>query len=72
MHVGVQNVLDLVRGNKPRALTLDGQKSGSVRRTSKGVQIDLAEGAFADWVEAEAQDLITDLHTRWVQRSEDT
>ena len=56
---------------KPRALTLDGQKTGSIRRTAKGVQIDLAEGAFADWVEAEAQDLIADLHARWLQRSED-
>lgn len=54
-----------------RAITLAGQPAGTVRRTAKGVAIDLGEGAFADWIEAEAQDWITELHARWSKRTED-
>lgn len=53
------------------ALKLAGQRGGSVKRTAKGVSISLDSSAFADWVEAEAQDLIEELHARWLQRSED-
>ncbi len=56
---------------RPRPLTLGGKKGGSVKRTSKGLQIDLAEGGFADWVEAEAEALMAELHDRW-QRQTDT
>ena len=54
-----------------RALTVDGTRSGSVNRTAKGISISLNNSAFADWVEAEAQDLIEDLHQRWLQRRND-
>lgn len=53
-----------------QALTVAGRPAGTVRRTAKGVAIDLDEGAFADWVEARAQDLIDELHQRWSQRSD--
>lgn len=53
------------------ALKLGGRRGGSVKRTTKGLSIRLDSGAFADWVEAEAQDLIEELHARWMQRSED-
>jgi len=54
-----------------RPLTIGGTKGGSVKRTDKSVTITLDDGAFAHWVEAEAQDLIAELHARWLQRSED-
>lgn len=54
---------------KARALSLGGAKTGSVQRTQGGVRIDLNDGAFADWVETQAQDLITELHERWINQS---
>lgn len=54
-----------------RALSVAGQKGGSVKRTDTAVTITLDNSAFAHWVEAEAQDLIEELHARWLQRSED-
>jgi ParB family chromosome partitioning protein len=48
---------------------LGGTTSGSVRRTSNGVQIELNDGAFADWVETQAQDLVQELHDRWITQS---
>ncbi len=53
------------------ALVLNGQRGGMVKRTAKGLNISLQDGAFADWVEAEAQDLIEELHARWRQRAEE-
>lgn len=53
------------------SITVAGKRGGTVKRTSKGLSIELANGDFADWVEVEAQDLINDLHARWKQRSED-
>ena len=53
------------------ALNLAGQRGGSVKRTRKGVSISLENGAFADWIEAQAQDLVEELHARWLQRAED-
>jgi ParB family chromosome partitioning protein len=58
-------------GTKRRALTVAGTRSGSVNRTAKGISITLENSAFADWVEAEAQDLVEDLHQRWLQRRQD-
>ncbi len=56
---------------KPRVLTVDGARGGVVKRTSKGVAITLESGEFADWVEAEAEDLIQELHRRWKTRREE-
>jgi len=53
-----------------RSLTLAGTRSGTVNRTTKGISINLDNSAFADWVESEAQDLIEDLHQRWLQRQQ--
>lgn len=53
------------------ALKLGGRRGGSVKRTTKGLSISLEGGAFADWVEAEAQELIEELHARWLQQAED-
>ena len=54
-----------------RPLSVAGRQQGMVRRTDKTVTLALNNGPFADWVEEEAQDLITDLHARWLQRRED-
>lgn len=56
---------------KSRALTIAGRKGGQVKRTPKGLVISLESGAFADWVDQEAQQLINDLHGRWIRRTED-
>ena len=53
------------------ALKIDGHRGGKVKRTGKGVSIELPKGDFASWVEAEAQNLINDLHARWKQQAED-
>ena len=53
------------------ALRIDGRRGGTVKRTAKGVSIELSGGDFADWVETEAQDLIDELHARWQRRAED-
>ena len=48
-------------------LSLDGQKAGSIRRTAKGVRLDLTnvDDDFAAWLEDQAQDVLEDLHSRW-------
>lgn len=56
---------------KAKTLTIDGRRGGTVKRSPKGITISLDTGAFADWIESEAQDLIDDLHARWISRAED-
>jgi ParB family chromosome partitioning protein len=45
--------------------------AGKIVRSTKGVSLDLEKGPFADWIEAQSQDLIEELHARWLQRRED-
>ncbi len=52
-------------------LTVGGRKTGRLVRSAKGVSLDLEKGPFADWIEAQSQDLIEELHARWLQRRED-
>lgn len=54
-----------------RRLTIAGRPSGSVKRNAKGLTIALEDGAFADWIEREAQALIDELHARFQDRNED-
>ena len=49
-------------------LTVGGKAAGKIVRSPKGVSLDLKKGPFADWIEAQSQDLIEELHTRWLQR----
>ncbi len=56
---------------RSRTLNIDGRPTGTLRRTDKGLRIDLENGPFADWFETEAQQLVEDLHARWIKRSED-
>ncbi|WP_375280847.1 plasmid partitioning protein RepB [Pseudooctadecabacter sp.] len=41
---------------------------GTMKRTAKGLSIELEKGDFADWVEIQAIDFIKELHDRWQQR----
>lgn len=52
-------------------LTVNGKTAGKIVRSTKGVSLDLEKGPFADWIEAQSQDLIEELHARWLQRRED-
>lgn len=52
-------------------LTVNGKRAGKIVRSKKGVSLDLEKGPFADWVEVQSQDLIEELHERWLQRRED-
>lgn len=52
-------------------LKIGGKRGGTVKRTSKGLAIELAGGDFTDWIETEVHDVIEELHERWKQRSED-
>ena len=52
-------------------LKIGGKRGGTVKRTAKGLSIELTGGDFADWVETQVHDMIEDLHERWKQRSED-
>lgn len=54
-----------------KPLQVAGQKTGSIKRTDKGLIINLENGGFSDWVEANMPDLINDLHARWTARDED-
>lgn len=52
-------------------LTVDGRTAAKLVRSSRGVSLDLEKGPFADWIEAQGQPLIEELHARWLQRGED-
>lgn len=56
---------------KARALTLAGKPAGKVQRTAQGLRLDLATGepAFADWMAAEAETILEELHARWQARA---
>jgi ParB family chromosome partitioning protein len=54
-----------------RRLRLDGQQAGTIRRTPRGLRVDIDEGAFADWLDGQAESLLSDLYARWQKRAED-
>ncbi|NDW01121.1 plasmid partitioning protein RepB [Salipiger sp. PrR002] len=58
---------------KPRRQTLvaDGRKAGTLKRTAKGLNMELDDPRFADWIESEAQGVFEELHARWKNRAED-
>lgn len=59
------------RGQKPRAKTtallIDGMAVGAIKRSSRAVRLDLTDldDAFAEWLDARAQDVLEELHERW-------
>ncbi|SDF02241.1 plasmid partitioning protein RepB [Limimaricola pyoseonensis] len=52
-------------------LEIGGRKAGSLKRTARGVDLQLEDQGFADWLEAEAQSVIEELHARWTARAKD-
>ncbi len=57
----------------PKGLPImaQGRTLGQVTRTGRGLKLDLDDKRFADWLEAEAPDVIADLHARYLSRRED-
>jgi len=59
------------RGSKQRpkatALVIDGVPVGTIKKSARGVRLDLTDvdGAFAEWLESQAQDVLQELHARW-------
>ncbi|WP_353476624.1 plasmid partitioning protein RepB (plasmid) [Salipiger sp. H15] len=54
-----------------QSLVVEGRKAGTLKRTAKGLNMELVDPRFADWIEAEAQTVIEELHARWKARAED-
>lgn len=56
---------------KPRPLHIQGKPVGRLQRTAQGLKLDLApdDTGFADWLAAEAETILEDLHARWKARA---
>jgi len=58
-------------GKKPRskttALVIDGTPVGAIKLSSRAVRLDLTDvdDAFAEWLDARAQEVLEELHDRW-------
>ena len=58
-------------GKKPRskttALVIDGTPVGAIKRSGRVLRLDLTDvdDAFAEWLDARAQDVLEELHDRW-------
>jgi ParB family chromosome partitioning protein len=67
----LKKIADQGRGLKTRPKTtplmIDGVRAGTIRKSNRGVRLDLADvdDAFADWLDARAQDVLQELHARW-------
>jgi len=48
-----------------------GRPAGRLQRTAQGLRLDLTppEPGFADWLESEADSLLTEFYDRWKQQS---
>lgn len=54
-----------------RRLMVAGRPAGRLQRTAQGLRLDLTppEPGFADWLESEADSLLTEFYDRWKQQS---
>lgn len=58
-------------GKKPRSkatpLLIDGAPAGAIKRSARALRLDLTDvdDAFAQWLDAHAQDVLEELHDRW-------
>ena len=57
------------RASGTRALA--GTPGATLRRSAKGLSIDIKDGPFADWLETEAETALQELHARYQSRAED-
>ncbi|MGY6537018.1 MAG: plasmid partitioning protein RepB [Pararhodobacter sp.] len=54
-------------GSKTTALLIDGTPVGAMKRSGRALRLDLTDvdDAFAEWLDARAQDVLEELHNRW-------
>ncbi|GAA0305666.1 plasmid partitioning protein RepB [Rhodovulum strictum] len=52
---------------KTKALVIDGKTAGAIKKSSRALRLDLTDvdEAFAEWLDARAQDVLQELHDRW-------
>ena len=50
---------------KAKSVALDGKRMGKVARTKTALRIEIKQGDFANWLEANSETLLQDLHDRW-------
>lgn len=52
---------------KATALVINGLPAGTIKRSTKGLRLDLTDvdEAFANWLADQAQDVLQELHARW-------
>ncbi len=52
---------------KVLALLINGTPVGTMKKSARGVRLDLTnvDDSFADWLEGQAQDVLQELHARW-------
>ena len=53
--------------SKTTALVIDGTPVGAIKRSGRALRLDLTDvdDAFAEWLDARAQDVLEELHDRW-------
>lgn len=56
--------------NRTRQIVVNDAARGTLRRSAKGLRIDIEDGPLADWLEAEAETVLSDLHARWMRTTE--
>ncbi|MGR3269607.1 plasmid partitioning protein RepB [Thalassococcus profundi] len=57
--------------SKAKALMIGGVSAGTIKKSARGVRLDLThvDDGFADWLESQAQDVVQELHARWKRES---
>jgi ParB family chromosome partitioning protein len=53
--------------NRTRPLMIGDAPAGTLRRTSRGLRMDIEDGPLSDWLEAEADAVLTELHARFLR-----
>lgn len=54
-----------------RKLRIDEGFTGAIRRTKRGLNIEVQDGPFADWLDDRADTIMTELHAQWKSSAED-
>ena len=54
-----------------RGLKIDGRAAGKLKRTKRGLSIEIQDGGFADWLDRKAETVIEELHARYKSGAEE-
>lgn len=54
-----------------RGIVVEGRRAAKVGRTARSLRIDITEGSFADWLDANAEAILNELHASWKRAEED-